>query len=292
MLRGRLVVVTVLLAAGALLVSSCDWAQIRYGPDGTGFNPFEKTIGASNVAGLQRRWSEMSRVPSFESSPVVANGVVYASSSNGRLDAFDAATGTAKWSYSKSSPNVIQTGAWVPSPAVANGVVYDLAGDGTLYAINANVRKQAVVEQHRHEGRPLCVLSRGREGYVYVPDADLLFVFDASTGASLWSTTSVGGGRHGCARGRERCHLHNANGPRRSAGRAERDHRQGAVERTHELISAAAPHRRSRTASPTSLTPGCFPRSTRRRARSSGPQPGGRAGVACGGERRRVRECG
>ena len=107
MLRGRVVVVTVLLAVGALLVSSCDWAQSRYGPDGTGFNPFENTIGASNVAGLQRRWSEMSRVPSFESSPVVANGVVYASSSDGRLDAFDAATGTAKWSFEGLRANVI-----------------------------------------------------------------------------------------------------------------------------------------------------------------------------------------
>ena len=46
MMRRRLVLVTVLLAVGALLVSSCDWAQSRYGPDATGFNPFEKTIGA------------------------------------------------------------------------------------------------------------------------------------------------------------------------------------------------------------------------------------------------------
>jgi outer membrane protein assembly factor BamB len=192
--RRRLALVTVLLAVGSLVVSSCDWAQLRYGSDGTGFNPFEKTIGASNVAGVQRRWSEASRVRAIESSPVVANGVVYASSFaggyDGRLDAFDAATGTVKWSYSKSSPNVVP-GGWVPSPAVANGVVYDMAGDGTLYAIDANsgTKRWSTTTSFPYPSSLVVA-----NGFVYVAADAGLFVFNATTGASLWSDDlGVGG---------------------------------------------------------------------------------------------------
>ncbi len=188
MLRKRLVLVTVLLAVGALAMTSCDWSQIRYGPDGTGFNPFENTIGASNVAGLQRRWSETSRVPAIESSPVVANGVVYAGGDDGRLEAFDAATGSAKWSYSKSSPN--SNALWVPSPAVANGVVYDMAGDGTLYAIDANSGTKRWSTTTRWPYPSSLVVANG---FVYVAADSSLFAFNATTGASLWSD-DLGGG--------------------------------------------------------------------------------------------------
>ena len=237
MLRRRLVLVTVLLAVGVLLVSSCDWAQLRFGPDGTGFNPFENTIGAWNVAGLQRRWSEASRgwseasrVPSFESSPVVANGVVYASSSDGRLNAFDATTGTAKWSYSKSSPNVIQNWVWVPSPAVANGVVYDMAGDGTLYAIDANSgTKRWSTNDPTSLGPSSLVVANGS---VYVATAELLFVFDATTGASLWSDNLGGGNFSSMVPAVANGVIYTTpTGLAVSSGRAGRDHRQGAVVR-------------------------------------------------------------
>src|SRR5262245_16827537 len=70
-------VTAALAAVGSLLVSGYGWPQPRYGPTGTGFNPFESTIAVSNVSGLHRRWFEESGAPAFESSPVVADGVVY-----------------------------------------------------------------------------------------------------------------------------------------------------------------------------------------------------------------------
>jgi outer membrane protein assembly factor BamB len=183
------------LLVAALLLGACDWSQFRFGPDGTGFNPYESTIGRSNVSGLQRRWSEASGIPAIESSPIVANGVVYASTSAGRLDAFDAATGTAKWSFSKSAPNVfgsVVTGLWVPAPAVANGLVYDTGGDGTLYAIDASSGTKL---WSTTTGFPYPSSVTIADGKVYVASAvRSLFVFNATTGAKLWSQNPGIGG--------------------------------------------------------------------------------------------------
>jgi outer membrane protein assembly factor BamB len=168
------------LAVGGFLLSSCDWAQFRYGPEGTGFNPFESTIGASNVSGLQQRWTESSQTgnPS-ESSPVVANGSLYATSSYGKLDAFDASSGTGKWSY--------QMGASAQSlsPAVDNGVVY-ASSYGNLYAIDAasGTKLWSASVGGAQVASPAVIAN----GVVYILATDTqLHAFNATTGSELWS---------------------------------------------------------------------------------------------------------
>jgi outer membrane protein assembly factor BamB len=62
-----------------------------------------------------------------QSSPAVANGVVYVGSLDHNLYALNAKTGSKLWSYT--------TGGIVySSPAVANGVVYVGSGDSKVYA--------------------------------------------------------------------------------------------------------------------------------------------------------------
>jgi outer membrane protein assembly factor BamB len=62
-----------------------------------------------------------------ESSPAVANGVVYVGSLNQKVYALNARTGANLWSYG--------TGGQVySSPAVANGMVYVGSQDGKVYA--------------------------------------------------------------------------------------------------------------------------------------------------------------
>ena len=62
-----------------------------------------------------------------DSSPAVANGVVYVGSDDNNVYALSAKTGAKLWSYT--------TGNYVDSsPAVANGVVYVGSGDGKVYA--------------------------------------------------------------------------------------------------------------------------------------------------------------
>jgi outer membrane protein assembly factor BamB len=62
-----------------------------------------------------------------ESSPAVANGVVYVGSNDNNLYALNATTGANLWSYTPVGS----------SPAVANGVVYVGSNDNNLYALNA-----------------------------------------------------------------------------------------------------------------------------------------------------------
>ena len=63
----------------------------------------------------------------MQSSPAVANGVVYIGSGDYNVYALNASTGVKLWSYA--------TGAGVySSPAVANGVVYVGSLDNNVYA--------------------------------------------------------------------------------------------------------------------------------------------------------------
>ncbi|HJT54895.1 MAG TPA: PQQ-binding-like beta-propeller repeat protein, partial [Ktedonobacteraceae bacterium] len=64
-----------------------------------------------------------------EAPPVVANGVVYVGSDDGRLYALDASTGNMLW-------NTMLGNAATSSVAIANGVVYIGSDDGKLYAFH------------------------------------------------------------------------------------------------------------------------------------------------------------
>ncbi len=63
------------------------------------------------------------------SSPTIANGLVFVGSRDGKLYAFDALTGQQRWAA--------HTGGRIgSSPAIANGLVYIGSGDGKLYSFS------------------------------------------------------------------------------------------------------------------------------------------------------------
>ena len=65
----------------------------------------------------------------IDSSPTVANGVIYVGSYDGKIYAFDAKTGTDLWSFA--------TGARITSsPIVLDGILYVGSTDHTLYAFH------------------------------------------------------------------------------------------------------------------------------------------------------------
>ena len=90
----RAVHVLVLVGAMVLVLGACDWAQFRYGPTHTAFNP-ESGLTPNTVSGVATAtWTAAMPDGASASSPVVANGVAYVSTQGGGLFAFDA-TGTA-----------------------------------------------------------------------------------------------------------------------------------------------------------------------------------------------------
>ena len=67
----------------------------------------------------------------IQSSPTVANGIVYVGSYSGYIYALNATNGALIWSYRAGGPTY-------SSPAIVNGVLYVGANDGNVYALNAN----------------------------------------------------------------------------------------------------------------------------------------------------------
>ncbi len=109
-----------------------DWRQFRGSADHRGWNSSESILSTSNVGSLQLRWSVRG---GFNSSPAVANGVVY--NGDADLGAYgpDCATGGScdlLWHGGTGYPD------WA-SPAVGGGYVY-MQSDGGLYAFKVGCR--------------------------------------------------------------------------------------------------------------------------------------------------------
>ena len=108
-----------------------DWPQFHNGAAHTGYNAQEHILTASNVHELGVAWTGTTGGIN-ESSPAVANGVVYVGADDG-LYAF--AVGCASGGTSCTPLWTGTTGdAIISSPAVADGVVYVGSTDGKLYA--------------------------------------------------------------------------------------------------------------------------------------------------------------
>jgi hypothetical protein len=109
-----------------------DWRQFGGGAEHRGWNNVESKLSLSNVAGLQILWTGS---PGFNSSPAVANGVVY----NG--DGLTAYVANCRTDGGSCDP-LWQTGTGYPdwsSPAVGGGYVYQQSLS-RLYAFKVNCR--------------------------------------------------------------------------------------------------------------------------------------------------------
>jgi outer membrane protein assembly factor BamB len=150
-------------------------------------------------------WTAVGNVGQMDSTPAVANGLVYfgRSSDNGNnfaLAGFDA-TGTRGCSGTPKTCSPVWTsgpinglGVWVSSPAIANGMIY-VGGtldstDHHLYAFNAT--GQATRWTANTDGA-VTSSPAVANGVVYVgSNSGTFFAFDAKTGTQLWTATTRG----------------------------------------------------------------------------------------------------
>src|SRR6185295_16792461 len=103
--------------------AASEWPQFRGNPRLTGVAPSEVP------ATLSLKWTYQGG-ESFESSPAIADGVVYAGAGNGDLLAIDLASGKLRWKYA--TGNMIGES----SPAVGGGFVYIGDLGGLVHAVN------------------------------------------------------------------------------------------------------------------------------------------------------------
>jgi alcohol dehydrogenase (cytochrome c) len=120
-----------------------NWLMIRRTYDGHGYSPLDK-INVSNVSRLKMVWSAQTQEPgSHQAPPLVNNGVMFISTPNNQVAAYDAKTGTLLWRYKRVRP----AGAFVAHPsnrglALYGDKVYYGAGEAVVVALDAKTGKE------------------------------------------------------------------------------------------------------------------------------------------------------
>ncbi len=116
--------------ADAASVASGDWPHYAGGPESTRYSPLTQ-ITPKNVASLKLAWTydtgDAFKGSELQCQPVVAHGVLYATSPKLRVFALGAATGVLRWSF---DPIEGETGRWNRS----RGLMYwERGGERRLY---------------------------------------------------------------------------------------------------------------------------------------------------------------
>jgi outer membrane protein assembly factor BamB len=126
----------------------------------------------------------------YPSSPTVVGGMVYVGSTDGRIYAIDAKTGTERWHFQ--TKHVIRA-----TPAVADGRVYCGSWDGFVYALDAASGQLAWKVDTRIDGVPWNSVQGScavENGIVYVGSrSTFTFALEAATGKVLWKHSHDGG---------------------------------------------------------------------------------------------------
>jgi outer membrane protein assembly factor BamB len=117
----------------------------------------------------------------IKSSPAVAAGMVFVSSTDGYLYAVNVTTGAQIWEF--------WIGTDVNSPSVAHGKVFITSKSGNVYAINMHTGLEVWSQSLGEEagfGAPLIVGSR-----VFVNGNQAVFVFNEAVGVNLYTEDTV-----------------------------------------------------------------------------------------------------
>ncbi len=158
-----------------------DWVQAGFDSAHSGFNRFETQINRGNVGTLTQLWASQVGGGLLYASPVVCNGRVYIGSGDGRMYAFDAATGATLWVGPQ------QSLFFLDSAAASHGLVFASSLYSTFLAYKADTGEIAWTSQLR-DVRASPTL-HGRTLYVGSFDGRLA-ALDAETGAPKWSTNA------------------------------------------------------------------------------------------------------
>jgi alcohol dehydrogenase (cytochrome c) len=180
-----------------------NWLMIRRTYDGWGYSPLDD-ITPGNVSRLKLVWTHATgEVGAHQAPPLVNNGVMFVSTPNNQVAAYDAKTGTLLWRYKRPRPQ----GAFVAHPsnrgvALYDDKVYYGAGEAVVVALDAKTGREVWAKEVFNnkinyyitlaplvaDGKILVGASGGEfgvRGYIAALDPD--------TGNELWRTYTVPG---------------------------------------------------------------------------------------------------
>jgi len=163
---------TVLLLASS--VGATDWPQFHADPLHSG------TAAASFTAPKELWWRQATGGP-IEGSPVVSDGRVFIGSTDGKLYAYDAVTGTPLWNFTAGS-------AITSTPALSGGVLYLVTDAGNLYALDvATGEKRLSAGDATPQPGPSRASPSIHEGRIYVPtEAGSVIAYSLQTLTKDW----------------------------------------------------------------------------------------------------------
>jgi alcohol dehydrogenase (cytochrome c) len=178
-----------------------NWLMIRRSYDGWGYSPLDD-ITPANASRLKMVWSTPTgEVGSHQAPPLVNNGVMFISTPNNQVAAYDAKSGALLWRYKKNRP----AGSFVAHPsnrglALYGDKVYYGAGEAVVVALDAKTgaevwQKQVFDNKINYyitlaplvaDGKILIGASGGEfgvRGYIAALDPD--------TGNEIWRTYMI-----------------------------------------------------------------------------------------------------
>src|SRR5215470_14733017 len=199
-----LIVIVGMAGISATVKGGPDWGMIGHDSANTRNQPFEHTIGPSNVKQLRVKWMATT-TGDVSATPAVVNGAVYFGDFGGTLWKLDAATGQVIWSHQVSDYTGIAGDIARTSPSVAGNtlVVGDLKHPDML-GIDADTGELRWITQVHPDpkgimtGSPVLagdtiftgVSASGASG----PDATFrgsIVALNAQTGRILWQHYSL-----------------------------------------------------------------------------------------------------
>jgi len=177
-----------------------DYAETHYSP--------LMQISAATVPGLTRAWSTELGIPgTLETTPLVSNGVLYATGPWSTVFALDARTGTLKWTWDPKLPTTggprLCCGAVNRGVALYDGRVFVGLLDGRLVALDANTGTPVwdvqtsidLKESYSITGAPRIVKGKIIIGNGGAENAvrGYISAYDAATGRLAWRFFTVPG---------------------------------------------------------------------------------------------------
>src|SRR5579864_4888750 len=178
-----------------------NWLMIRRTYDGWGYSPLDQ-ITPANVARLRPVWGAATgEGRAHESAPVVNNGVLFITTPNNQVIAFNGVTGDILWRYRRPRPQ----GAIVPHEvnrgvALYGDKVYYAAGEAVLVALDAKTGTEVwtttVADNKAGYYITLAPLVAGGKVMVGASGGEygirgFVAAFDAETGKEQWRTFTV-----------------------------------------------------------------------------------------------------
>jgi outer membrane protein assembly factor BamB/serine/threonine protein kinase len=155
----------------------------------TRYNPNESTLSTSTVGHLRLGWKEFTSSP-IRSSPLVSNGMVYISSTDNNVYAFNVSTGAKVWQMPTGSYR--EPGSFIfSSPTILNGVLYIGSNDHHVYAFDAVTGKQLWMSAAT--GGPIYSSPAVVNGVLYIGSTDdSVYAYNISNGSLRWKVATKG----------------------------------------------------------------------------------------------------